>query len=147
MVRGPANGGRSAPKGKSWVSGGVGGGKPIDETDTASWRRIVDTNVWGTFLVTRQAVPMLANGGRVINISSVLGRFGVPEFAKSVAKYTGLSGVPSCSVTVPLVCQCQGSEYTKPALNRRRTSKKESPRSSRRLRSPSPTSTAGTAPA
>ena len=59
---------------------GVGGGKPIDETDTASWRRIVDTNVWGTFLVTRQAVPMLADGGRVINMSSVLGRFGVPGY-------------------------------------------------------------------
>src|SRR5438045_3802188 len=39
---------------------GVGGGKPIDETDTASWRRILDTNVWGTFLVTRQAVPLLS---------------------------------------------------------------------------------------
>jgi hypothetical protein len=24
----------------------VGGGKPIAETDTASWRRILDTNVW-----------------------------------------------------------------------------------------------------
>ena len=59
---------------------GVGGGQPIDETDTASWRRIVDTNVWGTFLVTRRAVPMLADGGRVINMSSVLGRFGVPGY-------------------------------------------------------------------
>jgi len=59
---------------------GVGGGLPLHKTDTASWRRILDTNVWGTFLVTRQAVPLLADGGRVVNIASVLGRFGVPGY-------------------------------------------------------------------
>lgn len=59
---------------------GVGGGQPVDKTDTASWRRVLDTNVWGTFLVTRQAVALLADGGRIINISSVLGRFGVPGY-------------------------------------------------------------------
>lgn len=59
---------------------GVGGGQPVHKTDTASWRRVLDTNVWGTFLVTRQAVALLADGGRIINISSVLGRFGVPGY-------------------------------------------------------------------
>ncbi len=59
---------------------GIGGGQPLDKTDTASWRRILDTNVWGTFLVTRQAVPLLGEGGRVINMSSVLGRFGVAGY-------------------------------------------------------------------
>jgi NAD(P)-dependent dehydrogenase (short-subunit alcohol dehydrogenase family) len=59
---------------------GIGGGLPLHKTDTASWRRILDTNVWGTFLVTRQAVPLLADGGRVVNMSSVLGRFGVPGY-------------------------------------------------------------------
>jgi NAD(P)-dependent dehydrogenase (short-subunit alcohol dehydrogenase family) len=59
---------------------GAGGGQPIDKTDTASWRRIVDTNVWGMFLVTRQATPLLVDGGRVVNLSSVLGRFGVPGY-------------------------------------------------------------------
>ena len=51
---------------------GIGGGLPLHKTDTASWRRIVDTNIWGTFLVTRQAVALLADGGRVVNMSSVL---------------------------------------------------------------------------
>ena len=71
---------------------GIGGGKPIDETDTASWRRILDTNVWGTFLVTRQAVPMLSDGGRVINISSVLGRFGVPGYTAYCASKHAVIG-------------------------------------------------------
>ena len=71
---------------------GVGGGRPLHKTDTASWRRVIDTNVWGTFLVTRQAVPMLADGGRVINISSVLGRFGVPGYTAYCASKHAVIG-------------------------------------------------------
>ena len=59
---------------------GIGGGEPVDKTETAVWRQVIDTNVWGTFLVTRHAVPLLADGGRIINMSSVLGRFGVPGY-------------------------------------------------------------------
>jgi NAD(P)-dependent dehydrogenase (short-subunit alcohol dehydrogenase family) len=71
---------------------GVGGGQPIDRTDTPSWRRVLDTNVWGTFLVTRQAVAMLNDGGRVINMSSVLGRFGVPGYTAYCASKHALIG-------------------------------------------------------
>jgi 3-hydroxybutyrate dehydrogenase len=71
---------------------GVGGGQAIDRSDTAIWRRVLDTNVWGTFLVTRQAVPMLNDGGRVINISSVLGRFGVPGYTAYCASKHALIG-------------------------------------------------------
>ena len=71
---------------------GVGGGKPIHETDTASWRKILDTNVWGTFLVTRQAVSLLTDGGRVVNISSVLGRFGVPGYTAYCASKHAVIG-------------------------------------------------------
>jgi ketoreductase len=71
---------------------GVGGGQPIHKTDTQSWRRILDTNVWGTFLVTRQAVPLLGDGGRVINMSSVLGRFGVPGYTAYCASKHAVIG-------------------------------------------------------
>ena len=42
------------------------------EADPDAWRRIVDTNVNGTFLMTRAAVPhMLSQGfGKIINIST-----------------------------------------------------------------------------
>ena len=91
---------------------GIGGGQPIDETDTASWRRILDTNVWGTFLVTRQAVPMLSDGGRVINISSVLGRFGVPGYTAYCASKHAVIGFTRAlalelvrrNITVNAVC-------------------------------------------
>src|SRR5436190_1553827 len=71
---------------------GIGGGLPLHKTDTASWRRIVDTNIWGTFLVTRQAVPLLADGGRVVNMSSVLGRFGVPGYTAYCASKHAVIG-------------------------------------------------------
>jgi NAD(P)-dependent dehydrogenase (short-subunit alcohol dehydrogenase family) len=71
---------------------GVGGGEPIHKTDTQSWRRVLDTNVWGTFLVTRQAVPLLGDGGRVINMSSVLGRFGVPGYTAYCASKHAVIG-------------------------------------------------------
>jgi NAD(P)-dependent dehydrogenase (short-subunit alcohol dehydrogenase family) len=71
---------------------GVGGGQPIDTTATADWRRIVDTNVWGTFLVSRHAVPMLGNGGRIVNVSSVLGRFGVPGYTAYCASKHAVIG-------------------------------------------------------
>ncbi len=71
---------------------GVGGGQPIDATDTASWRRILDTNVWGTFLITRQAVPLMTDGGRIVSISSVLGRFGVPGYTAYCASKHAVIG-------------------------------------------------------
>lgn len=71
---------------------GVGGGQPIHKTETAAWRRIVDTNVWGTFLVSRQAVSMLLDAGRIINISSVLGRFGVPGYTAYCASKHAVIG-------------------------------------------------------
>ena len=71
---------------------GVGGGEPIDVTKTESWRRILDTNVWGTFLVSRHAVAMLGAGGRIVNVSSVLGRFGVPGYTAYCASKHAVIG-------------------------------------------------------
>ena len=71
---------------------GIGGGTPVHKTDTASWRRIVDTNLLGTFLVTRYAVSMIPDGGRIINMSSVLGRFGVPGYTAYCASKHGVIG-------------------------------------------------------
>jgi NAD(P)-dependent dehydrogenase (short-subunit alcohol dehydrogenase family) len=71
---------------------GAGGGQPIHTTDTASWRRIVDTNVWGTFLVSRQAVALMREGGRIVSLSSVLGRFGVPGYTAYCASKHAVIG-------------------------------------------------------
>jgi NAD(P)-dependent dehydrogenase (short-subunit alcohol dehydrogenase family) len=71
---------------------GMGGGQPIDRTDTGRWRQVVDTNIWGTFLVSRHAVSQIPDGGRIVNISSVLGRFGVPGYTAYCASKHGVIG-------------------------------------------------------
>jgi NAD(P)-dependent dehydrogenase (short-subunit alcohol dehydrogenase family) len=71
---------------------GVGGGLPVESADPAEWRRVLDTNVWGTFLVTRHALGLLRNGGRVLNMSSVLGRFGVPGYTAYCASKHAVIG-------------------------------------------------------
>ena len=71
---------------------GVGGGEPVAGSSVDSWRRIIDTNLTGTYLVTREAVDLLQDGGRIVNISSVLGRFGVAGYAAYCASKHGVIG-------------------------------------------------------
>src|SRR5216684_933927 len=59
---------------------GISGVTPVDAQDTKDWLDIIQTNVVGSYYVTRAATPHIPNGGRVIMISSVLGKFGVPGY-------------------------------------------------------------------
>jgi NAD(P)-dependent dehydrogenase (short-subunit alcohol dehydrogenase family) len=71
---------------------GVSGVTPVDAADTSPWLDIIQTNVLGTYYVTRAAVPHVPNGGRIIMISSVLGKFGVPGYSAYCTAKTGLIG-------------------------------------------------------
>ena len=71
---------------------GVSGVTPITATDPAPWLDIVQTNLVGSYMVTRASVPHMPDHGRVINISSVLGKFGVPGYTAYGSAKTGLIG-------------------------------------------------------
>lgn len=71
---------------------GISGVTPVDASDTGPWLDIVQTNVMGTYFVTRAAAPHIPNGGRIIMISSVLGKFGVPGYSAYCTSKTGLIG-------------------------------------------------------
>ena len=71
---------------------GVGGGEPVAGSDVERWRRTIDTNLTGTYLVTRAALPLMRPGGRIINLSSVLGRFGVPGYTAYCASKHAVIG-------------------------------------------------------
>ena len=71
---------------------GVGGGEPIGASDIARWRRTIDTNLVGSYLVSREVVPLIPAGGRVINLSSVLGRFGVAGYTAYCSAKHGVIG-------------------------------------------------------
>jgi NAD(P)-dependent dehydrogenase (short-subunit alcohol dehydrogenase family) len=60
------------------------------ETDPATWRMVIDTNVTGPFLMARAAVPHMLKGGwgRIINTSmsySTMGRPGFTPYGPSKA--------------------------------------------------------------
>ena len=71
---------------------GVGGGEVVEGSDIARWRRTIDTNLTGMYLVTRAVVAMIPPGGRIVNMSSVLGRFGVSGYTAYCASKHGVIG-------------------------------------------------------
>ncbi|MDL2719059.1 MAG: SDR family NAD(P)-dependent oxidoreductase [Acidobacteriota bacterium] len=74
---------------------GIGGPTPFDgdvRSDVA-WAEILDVNLTGTWRVCRAARPFLRDGGRIVNISSVTGRFGVAGMAAYSASKHGVIGL------------------------------------------------------
>ncbi len=53
-------------------SAGVANGLPFEDTDYASWKAQIETNLNGTFLVCKAATPWMrqAGGGSIVNIAS-----------------------------------------------------------------------------
>jgi NAD(P)-dependent dehydrogenase (short-subunit alcohol dehydrogenase family) len=72
---------------------GLGGPTPLEDPDDSRWNAILATNLTAVFRITREAAPFLPTGGRVLNISSVLGRFGVAGHAAYTASKHGLIGL------------------------------------------------------
>ena len=71
---------------------GISGVTPVDANDTTPWLDIIGTNILGTYYVTRAALPHILDGGRIIIMSSVLGKFGVPGYSAYCTAKTGLIG-------------------------------------------------------
>jgi meso-butanediol dehydrogenase / (S,S)-butanediol dehydrogenase / diacetyl reductase len=67
---------------------GIGGSKPLAESDDELIDRFVDINLKAVLRVTRDCLPHLARpGGRIVNISSIFGLVGYPgSAAYAVAK-------------------------------------------------------------
>jgi len=60
--------------------------------DDDRWERVVDTNLGGAFRVARAAMPRLAPGGDLVNVSSVGGTEGTVDAAYAASK-AGLHGL------------------------------------------------------
>lgn len=63
-----------------------------DEVD-ATFARIMDINVRGTWNVTRAALPLLKTGARIINTASVWSKSAVGEFAAYIASKHAVVGL------------------------------------------------------
>ncbi len=101
---------------------GISGRTPLTDSDKdtthkdgtdALWRDILATNLDGIYHVTRAVLSCIPSpGGRIINISSVLGRFGVPGYAAYCTTKHGIIGftralaleVAERGITVNAIC-------------------------------------------
>ncbi len=74
---------------------GLSGLTPAAGKGDADWDRILDVNLTGAWRFVREALPHFKDQdqGRIINISSVLGKFGVPGYAAYCASKSGLIGL------------------------------------------------------
>ena len=74
-------------------SAGIAGPNgPVSAYDAGDWRRVIETNLTGTFLVNKALVPgMTTHGyGRICNIASVAGKEGNPNAAAYSASKAGV---------------------------------------------------------
>jgi 3-oxoacyl-[acyl-carrier protein] reductase len=68
--------------------------KPLLDTETAEFDRVLDINLKGTFLVGREAIRMMQQrGGRVILTASDLAYLGRETFSPYVASKHGVLGL------------------------------------------------------
>ncbi|MEP6601235.1 MAG: 3-oxoacyl-ACP reductase FabG [Nitrospirota bacterium] len=93
---------------------GLSGRTPMTDPDDSRWLAILATNLNGAYFCSKQALRFMKDGehGRIINMSSVLGRFGVAGYAAYCTAKHGLLGftkalaleVADRGITVNAIC-------------------------------------------
>jgi NAD(P)-dependent dehydrogenase (short-subunit alcohol dehydrogenase family) len=74
-------------------AGVLGPRVPIEEYPEEEWRRVIDANLTGLFLVTKAAIPHMPEGGSIVNVVSGVSVEGRAEWgAYSVSKF-GVEGL------------------------------------------------------
>lgn len=103
-----------------------------EDGDDALWFRTLDVNLHGVYFAMRAAAPAMVSGGRIVVISSGLGKLGRPGYAAYCASKHAVLGVVKCvskelaprGITVNAVCPgwvdtpMARADVTKTALER-----------------------------
>src|SRR3989338_5623680 len=73
-------------------------GKPLHETDEATWNEMLAINLTGTYRMVKAAVPELikSGGGSIVNVSSIASLVGIPMTAAYSASKGGMDALTRC---------------------------------------------------
>jgi len=72
---------------------------PVTEASLESWRHIVDINLISVGLVSKHVIPLMTDGGSIVNISSangIVGRAGMAQYDATKAGVLGLTRAMAC---------------------------------------------------
>ncbi len=69
---------------------GIGIHASFAETTEAQFDELVNIHLKGTFFLTQKLLPLIADGGRILNLSSGLARFTLPGFSAYAAMKGGI---------------------------------------------------------
>ncbi len=75
---------------------GMTWGAPSLEYPLEQWRRVLDVNLTGAWLMSQAAAPLMIErgGGRIVNVSSIMGQVGIaPEIQDTVAYNASKGGL------------------------------------------------------
>jgi len=83
-----------------------------EDPDDEVWTRVLDVNLHGVYTVIKAAAPRMEAGGRIVALSSGLGKLGRPGYAAYCASKHAVLGVVKCvaqelaprGITVNAVC-------------------------------------------
>jgi NAD(P)-dependent dehydrogenase (short-subunit alcohol dehydrogenase family) len=69
---------------------GIGFHASFMETTEAQFDELVNVHLKGTFFLSQKLLPLMADGGRIVNLSSGLARFSLPGFSAYAAMKGGI---------------------------------------------------------
>ena len=69
---------------------GMGAGGAFAETSEADFDLLMNAHLKGPFFLTQRLLPMIADGGAILNVSSGLARFSMPGYAAYAAMKGGI---------------------------------------------------------
>jgi gluconate 5-dehydrogenase len=87
--------------------------KSAAKLDRSDWNKVLDTNLTSCFFVAQAAAALMEKhgGGRIINMSSIVGKIARPKLSAYIAAKAGLDGM-----TRSLACDLAGTNITVNAI-------------------------------
>lgn len=115
------------------VAGGLIARKTILEMDEAHWDAVIDLNLKSVFLMTKAVLPLMPDGGAIVNFSSQAGRdgggpgasayaaakAGVANYSRALAKELAPRRIRVNTVSPGMIATKFHDTFTKPEVRQR----------------------------